>query len=732
MYSETTLSGGLAIITHRMPQSASASIGFWIRAGGRFETRENNGISHFLEHLLFKGTQKRTHYQIKEEIEGRGGSLNAFTSEEATCYLARVMSRHLPIAINVLSDMILNPLLEDEHIERERMVILEEIKMYRDFPSAYVHALFDELLWPEQPLGFMIVGREEVITSLKRGEIFDYKNKLYNSANIVVAVSGNINHEEIVSKVESAFSPLPDGQRNHFSSVVEKQSEPEVKVKTKDTEQTHLCLGGRALRRDHPDKYAAMVLNTILGGNMSSRLFNEVREKRGLAYEIHSSISGFYDTGVLVISAGVDNRKVSEAVSIILKEMRRFKEETVSHEELERAKEFITGQIVLGLESTSAYMHWLGENKLLLEKTLTPVEVTEKIKRIKAEDVQRIANRVFELKERLKDKLYQFIDKYKINVIIAENCLSIPLHIPLGLALTEVIAETGIPTIAHHHDFSWERDRFIVNAVNDYIEMAFPPDLPTLRHVVINSVAQKQLAARKGVPSFLIPNVLDFHQNSDEKGDPEKRKHFREDFGFEDNDIIFLQPTRIVARKGIEHAIDLVRRLANPRIKLVVTHSSEDEGLDYYNWIIEDARRNRIPICFIENRLHNNRRGQNKNERIYSLWDIYPHAGFATYPSSFEGFGNAFLEAVFYKKPILVNRYSIFVSDIEPKGFKVISMEGYLTDTTVNEVKKLLDNPDAQRKMVETNFQVAKKFFSYDILKRRLTSIFISFYGMIG
>lgn len=395
MYREAVLDNGLIIITHRMPQSASASIGFWIRAGGRFETRENNGISHFLEHLLFKGTQKRSYYQIKEEIEGRGGSLNAFTAEETTCYLARVMSRHLHIAIDVLSDIILDPLLKDEHIERERMVILEEIKMYRDLPSAYVYALFDELLWPGQPLGFMIAGREEVVASLKRKEVLDYKNKLYNPANIVVAVSGNIDHEEVVSKVEKVFSHLPRGKRNCFIGAKEKQAEPEIKIKTKGTEQTHLCLGGRALRRDHPDKYAAAVLNTILGGNMSSRLFNEVREKRGLAYEIHSSISGFCDAGTLVISAGVDNRKVSESVSVILKEMRRFKEETVSHDELKRAKEFIIGQIILGLESVSAYMHWLGESKLLSEKTHTPLEVTKKIKEVKAEDVQRIAGEFF-------------------------------------------------------------------------------------------------------------------------------------------------------------------------------------------------------------------------------------------------------------------------------------------------------------------------------------------------
>lgn len=395
MYQETALSNGLIIITHRIPHSAAASIGFWIRAGGRFETRENNGISHFLEHLLFKGTQKRSYYQIKEEIEGRGGSLNAFTAEEATCYLAWVMGHHLDRAIDVISDIILEPLLKDEHIERERMVILEEIKMYRDLPSAYVHAIFDELLWPGQPLGFMIAGREEVVARLKREEVLDYKNKLYNPANIVVAVAGNIDHKEVVDKVEKAFSHLPRSERNQFIGAETRQSEPEIKIKTKNTEQTHLCLGGRAVARNHPDKYAASVLNIILGGNMSSRLFNEVREERGLAYEIHSNISMFYDAGVLVISAGVDNRKVSESVSVILNEMRKFKEETVSYEELERAKEFIIGQLVLGLESVSAYMHWLGESKLLSEKLLTPLEVIKKVKEVKAEDVKQIAAKIF-------------------------------------------------------------------------------------------------------------------------------------------------------------------------------------------------------------------------------------------------------------------------------------------------------------------------------------------------
>jgi glycosyltransferase involved in cell wall biosynthesis len=338
---------------------------------------------------------------------------------------------------------------------------------------------------------------------------------------------------------------------------------------------------------------------------------------------------------------------------------------------------------------------------------------------------------IHRLKEHLKDELYGFVERFRIDMLIAENCLSIPLHIPLGIALTELIAETGIPAIAHHHDLPWERDRFLVNAVSDYLDMAFPPDLPSARHVTINTVAQEELASRKGIPSHLIPNVLDFHANPKRTIDADKRRHFRKDFGFGKNDVIFLQPTRIVARKGIEHSIDLVRRLNDPRIKLVVTHSSGDEGLEYQNWIVKTARENAIPVFFINNRLHDEPASARNGERNYTLWDIYPHADFITYPSSFEGFGNAFLEAIYYRKPVLVNRYPIFVADIEPKGFDVVVMNGHMTDEVVSRVNLLLSDPSKVKSMAEKNFRLARTHFSYDLLERKLVSVFTSFYGML-
>ncbi len=395
VYQETVLGNGLTVVTGRMPTRSSVTVGLWLRAGGRFETKKNNGVSHFLEHLLFKGTTRRSYRQIKEAIEGVGGSLNGFTAEEATCYLAKVVSKHFSLTLDVLSDMVLNPLLKEEDIEKERMVIKEEIKMYSDLPASFVHALFSELLWPDQPLGAMIAGRVEVIESLTREEILTYKKRLYNPSNLVIAIAGNLEHEKTVREVERIFRALPRGRRNRFSRVKEKQSRPEIKLKGKDTEQTHLCLGGRALSRHHPDRYALGVLNIILGGNMSSRLFNEVREKRGLAYEIYSGLSLFHDTGAFVISAGVDNRKAIKTIQVILKELNKVKSRAVSRKELHRAKDFVSGQLLLALEDTSNYMHWLGESKLCLGKVPSLEEVLEKVGKVTADDLQRIANRLF-------------------------------------------------------------------------------------------------------------------------------------------------------------------------------------------------------------------------------------------------------------------------------------------------------------------------------------------------
>ncbi|MEJ2656216.1 MAG: glycosyltransferase family 4 protein, partial [Desulfobacterales bacterium] len=289
-----------------------------------------------------------------------------------------------------------------------------------------------------------------------------------------------------------------------------------------------------------------------------------------------------------------------------------------------------------------------------------------------------VTESIYELKALIKRRIQEFISQFGIDLIIAQNVLTIPLHIPLGIALTEIIAETQIPTIAHHHDFYWERKRFFVNAVEDYLRMAFPPHLNSIEHVVINSAAQEELALRTGVSSTIIPNVLDF-ENPPEI-DADQTAAFRNSLDLKPKDHIILQPTRIVQRKGIEYAIELVEGLKDPQYKLVISHEAGDEGYEYSEWLMDTARERGVDLRLVKTRvsdplyLHANHNMNHTNHNMTpSLWDIYPHADFITYPSLYEGFGNAFLEAVYFKKPLLINRYSTFIRDIEPKGFNLIA-----------------------------------------------------------
>jgi glycosyltransferase involved in cell wall biosynthesis len=318
----------------------------------------------------------------------------------------------------------------------------------------------------------------------------------------------------------------------------------------------------------------------------------------------------------------------------------------------------------------------------------------------------------------LKGQLHRFIEKFKIDLLIAENVLTIPLHIPLGLALAEVMAETEIPTIAHHHDFYWERIRFSVNAVYDYLQMAFPPRLPNMRHVVLNSEAQEQLALRTGIASTIIPNVLDF-ENAPEIND-RRAQRFREAIGLKPDDKIILQPTRIVQRKGIEHAIELVKALKNPRYKIIITHEAGDEGYEYVEWLKNYAVDQGVDLHMVETKISAPWSTNDDGEKKYSLWDVYAFADFITYPSLYEGFGNAFLEAVYLKKPILINRYSTFVKDIEPLGFKLPVMDGFLSARTVQKIKSLLESSSARQEMVDHNFSIASRHFSFHILRNKL------------
>ncbi|MDI6687941.1 MAG: glycosyltransferase family 4 protein [Desulfobacterales bacterium] len=328
----------------------------------------------------------------------------------------------------------------------------------------------------------------------------------------------------------------------------------------------------------------------------------------------------------------------------------------------------------------------------------------------------------------LKTELYEFIKKSKIDMLIAENALTIPLHVPLGLALTEIIAETQIPTIAHHHDFYWERIRFTVNAVNDYIRMAFPPTLSNVEHVVINSAAKEELALRTGISSTIIPNVVDFENPPfvDEK----HTEDFRNKIGLKPEDVMILQPSRVVQRKGIEHAIELVHELKDPRYKLVISHEAGDEGFEYAEWLVENAKDRGVDLRLFDTGMADPANDGLKNPNQYSLWDIYPHADFITYPSLYEGFGNAFLEAIYFKKPMLVNRYATFVRDIEPKGFDLIVMDGFLTKRTVQKVREIIESPEKKAEMVNHNYKIATRYYSYSVLRKWLNSLIINFFGI--
>jgi len=394
MYHKEVLDNGVRVVFHHMPHMSSATAGVWIGTGSRYETELNNGISHFLEHLLFKGTERRTCRQLKEAIESKGGILNAFTAEEMTCYWAKVIPKHLPEALDVLCDMAKAPLLAPEEIEKEKRVILEEISMYLDLPMHYVHVLFDQLLWPDQPLGQLIVGRKEIVQGFNEEILRQYMQKFYSAENITIAIAGAISIEDALKAI-APFKELPKREKNIFSAVRIEQREPRINLFHKDTEQMHLCVGGRGYHRSHPDRYALILLDTILGGNMTSRLFEEIREKRGLAYEIRSTIHPLADTGSFVISAGIALDNLSETVKLILKELERIKQEDVSDLELLQAKDYCRGQLLLSLEATSSCMHWLGEHELTLAKIPTPEEVIAKIDAVTNSDIKRIAGELF-------------------------------------------------------------------------------------------------------------------------------------------------------------------------------------------------------------------------------------------------------------------------------------------------------------------------------------------------
>ena len=346
---------------------------------------------------------------------------------------------------------------------------------------------------------------------------------------------------------------------------------------------------------------------------------------------------------------------------------------------------------------------------------------------IKKHRSRECTRKIHALKEELRDEIDQFYNRYQFDILVVQNALAIPVNIPLGLALTEFIIESGIPTIAHHHDFYWERQRFHSFAAMDYLKAAFPPDQPNIQHVVINSLAGMELARRTGASWTLVPNIMDFKILPQEIDD--YNRDVRAKIGLDDDSFFILQPTRLVSRKGIESSIELISRLRREKCALVIPHEAGDEGLSYRKRVEEYAKFMGVDLRLIDDRIAKERRVGADGHKQYTLWDIYPHADFVSYPSIYEGYGNAFVEAIYFRKPILVNRYQIFEADIEPKGFQVVSFDGFITSETVQKVKDIMDDTQRLAEMAEVNYMLGWRYLSYEMLEEKFEALLSNIYG---
>jgi predicted Zn-dependent peptidase len=395
MYERSKLKNNLRIISHQMKDRNSVALGVWAGVGGRYEALRVKGAAHFLEHIVFKGTKNYGCDEIKQRIEGVGGALNAFTSEECTCYFAKVPSKHAETTFDILSDMILHPLITEKDVNKERGVILEEIKMYNDLPQHLVIDFLDQLLWSGHPLGQNIAGNLESVGQMSFEDLRKFHQDFYFPANIVVSACGNLSDKKLSSWTKKKFGHLNTERKISFVQASNEQKAASAKFHHKPIEQMHIALGSLGFHREHPDRYALNILHVILGGNMSSRLFNEVREKRGLAYSIGSQPKLFKDTGAFIVRGGVHNEKVVDAVDVILKELAKIAKSPVSSDELRRAKDYAIGQTLLGLEDTAEHMFWIGESVVATDKVETFKEAIKKVEKVSAADVMRVAKKLF-------------------------------------------------------------------------------------------------------------------------------------------------------------------------------------------------------------------------------------------------------------------------------------------------------------------------------------------------
>jgi predicted Zn-dependent peptidase len=387
------LDNGLRLLTEKMTQVRSISIGVWLTRGSRHESAERGGIAHFVEHMLFKGTSTRTAEDIAQAIDSIGGQLDAFTAKEYASYYIKVLDEHLPLAIDILSYIVLNPAFSPEDVEREKKVVLEEIKMVEDTPDDLVHELFTQGFWENHALGRPILGRPETVSAFQADTLRTYFSGAYAAPNLIVSAVGNLEHDRVRELVEKKFGSL-----RKTTAVVDEdppQVVPKVLIRTKELEQSHLCLGASSYPQNHDDRYSSYVLNTLLGGSMSSRLFQNVREKRGLAYAVFSGLSAYRDAGSFTIYAGCSNQAVGEVIDLVVEELRGVKQAPVPEAELQRSKDHLKGSLMLSLENTASRMSHLARQEIYFDRQFGLDETLQGIERVTTEDVQRVATDLF-------------------------------------------------------------------------------------------------------------------------------------------------------------------------------------------------------------------------------------------------------------------------------------------------------------------------------------------------
>ena len=391
MFQRTVLPSGLRVITSKMPHTRSASLSIFIGTGSRFESDAEAGASHFVEHLCFKGTQRRaSSKEISEAIEGVGGILNGGTDKELTVYWCKVAINYFESALDVLSDMILNSKFDSAEVEKERSVIIEEISMTQDNPGQLVNLIIDNVMWPAQPLGRDVAGTKESVGAFTRQHLVEFLSRHYRAGNVAVSVAGNVEHDAVVESVTRAFAPWQDGPPETSVPVDDRQNAPRLLIDNRTTEQAHLCLALRGLSNLHPQRFTLDLLNAVLGDGMSSRLFLNIREKLGLAYDIHSYTSHLQDTGAWVVYAGVDPEQLPATIDAVLEELARLREE-IPEVEVARARNYIKGRLLLRMEDTRSVATWLGAQELLADRILTVDEVVSMLDAVSSRQLTEVA-----------------------------------------------------------------------------------------------------------------------------------------------------------------------------------------------------------------------------------------------------------------------------------------------------------------------------------------------------